>query len=130
MNIPPVLLKQFEKRCEELSMTPVEALRNWLDNNPPPPRDTYSRGICNACSALEPTEVEQLAPWAPHVCKLARKTVSHAGQHPALPTPAWCPKLEVKALNEPESWARPYGCKCQTLAQRMTGSGCDECNHG
>jgi len=23
----------------------------------------------------------------------------------------------------------PFGCKCQTLAHRVVGDGCDECNH-
>jgi hypothetical protein len=23
---------------------------------------------------------------------------------------------------------RPYGCKCETLSNKLTGDGCDECN--
>ena len=27
-----------------------------------------------------------------------------------------------------EAAARPYGCKCTTLAHKLVGDGCDECN--
>lgn len=36
LDIPEVLLNQFKKRCEALDMTAIEAIRDWLDNNPPP----------------------------------------------------------------------------------------------
>lgn len=34
---------------------------------------------------------------------------------------------ELNRLRE-LSERRPYGCKCPTLAAKLTGDGCDECN--
>ena len=50
MKIPDVLLKQFEERCEALGMTPVEAVRDWLDNNPPPSKTPATpKAFCPNC---------------------------------------------------------------------------------
>lgn len=51
MSIPDVLLKQLEERCEALGKTPVEAVRDWLDNNPAPtPAAERPAYFCFACS--------------------------------------------------------------------------------
>ena len=35
---------------------------------------------------------------------------------------------KTQKLNAPTVRKGPYGCKCLTFSQRVTGDGCDECN--
>lgn len=52
LDIPTLLADQFKKRCEALNMTPVEAMRDWLDNNPPPVPKTQGviKEACPSCN--------------------------------------------------------------------------------
>lgn len=49
-GIPDKLWGQFESRCEALGKTPVEALRNWLDSNPPPTPAPERQPHCLMCA--------------------------------------------------------------------------------
>lgn len=34
----------------------------------------------------------------------------------------------IQNTNNDVAKLRPFGCKCQTLSERLVGDGCDECN--
>lgn len=56
--------------------------------------------FCDDCQYLSPKEHEQTdgsGSWG-HLCKLNYSPITHAGAHPRLPKPAWCPLAPGNAM--------------------------------
>ena len=41
---------------------------------------------------------------------------------------SYCRKCNSTEIDNESKGLRPFGCKCQTLSEKMVGDGCDECN--
>jgi len=41
---------------------------------------------------------------------------------------SYCRKCNYTEIDNESKGLRPFGCKCQTLSEKMVGDGCDECN--
>lgn len=95
--------------------------------------DTVERSVmrdCNDCSSLWPKENEPSV-IAPHRCRLAKKIVSHAGQHPLLPTPDWCPKNAKRLDNQrQETKTRKDELLAAELINLLFMLSIEEGNHG
>jgi hypothetical protein len=78
-------LKQGDLRIEGTSGEIVSIAISYLD------KEMINR-YCNGCPRLSPQEDEQSDRKEPHVCKTVNRIVPHAGEHPLLSTPDWCPR--------------------------------------
>ena len=95
-------------------------------------------GMCNEHDAAKEEakrrmlELEVLKAKVEAMEKKAKEFIEADARRGANDIDYWCgqaSKTIMRAGSEAEKKAsRPYGCKCQDLAHKVAGDGCDECN--